>query len=151
MKKTILLLSGLLALNFSAVSCDDDREDEIVITQNQLPETAKVFLSTHFSGISILRIEKEAVADSDGTIYEVKLANGFQVDFDINGNWTGVDGNGQQLSGSVVALIPANILQYLATHHTPFTITEIEKKSYGYEIEINDRVELRFNTQGNIL
>lgn len=151
MKKTFLVLSGLLALNFATISCGDDRDDdnEIVISENQLPDNAKKFLSTYFSDASVSRVEKENVADDDGTLYEVRLSNGFQIDFDTNGNWTGIDGNGKDIPAAVLTLIPTNILQYFATSSTIFRITEIEKKSYGYKVEINNSTELRFDTNGN--
>lgn len=151
MKKIFLVLGGLLALNFSAISCGDDRDDndEIVISEAQLPDAAKKFLNTYFPDASVSRVEKERVVDTDGTLYEVRLSNGFQVDFDTNGNWTGIDGNGKDISAVVLGLRPSNILQYFTTNYNNSRITEIERKSYGYKIEINNNIELRFDINGN--
>lgn len=150
MRKILFGLTCLLAVGFTTVSCGDDDDDEVIISATALPSKAQTFISTHFPNVAFSRAEQNKTTESDGTLYEVRLANGFQIDFDANGEWTSVDGNGQIVPSTIIALIPSNIETYIQSNQN-IPIMKIEKKLYGYSIKLTNQLELRFNTNGDFL
>ena len=40
--------------------------------------------------------------EPDGTLFEVNLSNGFEIDFTAEGNWLDVDGQTQELPQGIV-------------------------------------------------
>jgi len=142
MKKTLFLLS-LLAASFIFVACDDD--DDTKVSVSDLPENAQLFLQTHFSGIEVRSVEK------DNDSYDVYLINGFEVEFDLSGNWDDVDGGTQAVPQSIINLIPENISAYVSANYAQNYISEINKETYGFEIKLNSRLELKFDANGTFL
>lgn len=148
MKKMFLM--ALIALGLTAVSCSDDdkKETKAVIDANTLPEAAKIFVETHFAGITYIRVEKQSRPDDDGSIYDVYLSNGFEIDFDANGNWKDIDGNHQAIP---TAIIPAPIAEYVTTNYALAIITTIEIEKHGYDIELSSDIDLVFNPNGEFV
>lgn len=145
--RIIMILGAIWGL--TACSSDDDSVTETVINYEQLPEQSRTFIETHFAGVQTIRVEKNLVPDADGTVYEVKLANGFEIDFDADGVWVEVDGNGNPVPNSIV---PEAILTYVQSNYPPELFVEsIEKKNYGYRIELSNDVELRFDSDGGFI
>ena len=151
MKKLTYILSLLFLVSVGFISCSSDDNDDSVIDYAGLPANAQNFVETHFPGVTSNYVTRENVPDSDGTLYEVHLSNGFDIDFDSEGNWTGIDGNYQILPNSVIALLPVNILNYLSVNYPDASVIEMEKKPYGYKVELNTNVDLRFDSNGNFL
>jgi hypothetical protein len=145
-----LFLSTIAALGFFAVSCgnDDESSSYTVIEAGELPQAARLFVETHFSTATYSRIEKQKVADSDGSIYDVHLSNGFEIDFDADGDWTDVDGNNQQVPSSI---IPEPIMVYVASQYANTYVTTIEIENNGYEVELNNGIDLVFDSNGNFI
>ena len=134
MKKLFVLLLGLITLN---VFASNDRP----ITFQQLPQKAQQFITTNFKGVEVL----SATVDDD---YEVYLANGTKVEFTLQGEWKEV----KCVAGAVpAAIIPAAISKYVKTHFPNTTIVKIDKKYNGYEVELNNDRELKFDKNGNFL
>jgi hypothetical protein len=134
MKKLFVLLLGLMTLN---VFASNDRP----ITFKELPQKSQQFITTHFSGVEVLSV----TVDDD---YEVYLANGSKVEFTLQGEWKEV-----KCPGSAVpaAIIPAAISKYVKTNFANSNIIKIDKKYSGYEIELNNGMELKFDKNGNFL
>lgn len=143
MKKILFTLS-LLVASFAFVSCDDD-DDEVVITANELPAVSQTFLATHFPGHTANYVTR------DNDSYDVYLSNGFEVDFYLSGDWDSVSGHTMEVPASVIALIPAAIPAYVATNFPTLFIVEVNREPYGYEIELNSRLELEFDATGNFI
>ena len=123
---------------------DDDNNDGIIIEYNQLPAPARLFLTTHFSGQTASRVEKE----KDG--YEVKFANKIEVDFDLAGNWREVDVNKNQMPQTIMALLPQKILDYISLNHSSKKVESVENKVSTYRVELNGDVNLVFDKEGNL-
>lgn len=140
-------LMSLIALIFLSCS-NDDATSETIIGVEDLPPTAQGFISSYFSDADYLKVEKKAVADSDGTLYEVDLNNDFEIDFNSDGNWISVDGNNQELPEGIV---PDQIAAYVAEYYTGQFITGADKDTNGYEIDLSDDRELIFDTEGSFV
>ena len=134
MKNLFVLLLGLMTLNVFAVN---DRP----ITFKELPQKSQQFITTHFSGVEVLSV----TVDDD---YEVYLANGTKVEFTLQGEWKEVKCHG---SAVPAAIIPAAITKYVKAQFPNTTIVKIDKKYSGYEVELNNDLELKFDKNGNFL
>lgn len=137
------LLILVLAFNFTACSSDDDDQ---IIGENELPDQAINFIETHFPDAEILSITMD-VNDSMSK-FEVKLNNGFDIDFDENGNWTEVEAHGQKVPD---AIIPNPILAYVQDHYPNAFIEEISKKTGKFKIDLSNDVDLIFDLDGNFI
>ena len=133
MKKVLVLLLSVMALNVYAFA---DRP----VTFAQLPQKAQQFITKHFSGVEFL----SATMDDD---YEVYLANGTKVEFTLQGDWKEVRCAG----GVPAAIVPAAISKYVKTNYANAAIVKIDKKYSGYEVELNNGLELKFDAKGNFL
>lgn len=73
-----------------------------------LPENAQTFVNTLFPDVAVAEVERD-VKDQE---YEVKMANGYEVLFDYNGNWLEVESpdNAMLSSGIVKQLVPENVV-----------------------------------------
>lgn len=109
------------------------------INKSELPKAAQTFLSKHFPGDDIRKVEKEQ--GRRGAEYDVDLVSGAEVDFRDNGDWKEV----KAAKGKVVpaAIIPAAISKYVATNYQGQNIVEISRKRGGYEIELSNGTELK--------
>ncbi|KPH12087.1 PepSY-like domain-containing protein [Chryseobacterium sp. ERMR1:04] len=116
-----------------------------VISANQLPKTAKNFLSVNFKGIATSSvIEDNEIFGVDE--YKVFLTNGIKVEFDSKGNWKEVDGKHQKVS---YGFIPATIRNYVAKSFPNTHIVKIERKSWSYKAELSNGIDLEFDKNGN--
>ena len=76
------------------------------------------------------------------------LNDGSKIEFDKNGNWDSVDCKTQAVPNS---LVPASIRKYVKTNFRGQKIVKIDKESYGYEIELSNKLELKFSKQGRLI
>ena len=149
-KNTIkgLFLATTILLTVSCSNDDNSNTNEVVIEASALPETARNFISTHFPDATYRRIEKQSIPDDDGSIYDVYLSNGFEIDFDANGNWTDVNGGNTAIP---TAIIPEPITAYVTANYPNLFITTIEIEPTGYDVELSNDLDLVFNPQGEFV
>ncbi|MBQ3382051.1 MAG: PepSY-like domain-containing protein [Bacteroidales bacterium] len=137
MKLFRLLSVAAVCLLFTAVSCAHDK----IIPVTQLPAQAQTFIKTYFADKTV------AYAKQDGAKYEVKFNDGAEVEFDRRGNWDNVD---CKFTAVPEAIVPEQIKNYVAANHPGALITKIDKERYGYEIELSNSLELKFDRNFNI-
>lgn len=134
--------------DFVRIDKDGDNHNEVVVNPTTLPTAAKTFISTHFPDATIRLVEKQNTAIANGSVYDVSLSNGFEIDFDAAGNWIDIDGNHQAVP---VALIPEKIKAYVTANYPAQFIISIDKEKTYTDVDLNNNVELVFDTQGNFL
>ena len=135
MKKVFLLLLSVIALNVYA-------NTDIPVTFAQLPQKAQQFINKHFSSVGFLSAKQD-----DGE-YEVMLKDGTKIEFTLQGDWKDVDCHVRAVPA---ALVPAGIAQYVKTNFPNNAIVKIDKKYNGYDIELENDLELKFDKNGNFL
>lgn len=138
MKKWMFLAVALIGL-IATAKADDKR----VIQLSELPVAAQQFLTDYYpdTQVSIVWLEREF----SGKSYEVRLADGTKVEFDKSGAWTEVDGT--RLSPVPEALVPAAIAAEAERHFPGIGIVKIERDRRGYEVELANDIDLKFNRQ----
>ncbi len=138
MKQMKYYLLTLLCLMVSSVAFADDKP----IPVDQLPAAAKTFVGKHF------KAQKIAFAEKDRDSYECHLDNGAELEFTKKGDWKKVDCK----RGAVpAALVPQAIQDYVKANYANCQITKIEKERYGFEIELSNDLDLKFDKKGKLL
>ena len=140
MKKLFLTLAIALAGSFAASAANDYYRDT-----NNLPQAAKIFLDKNFkhSEVSFVKVEKNFGRIDE---YEVVLQDGTEVSFDRNGNWDNVE---MPVKKSVPGeIVPPEIARYVGQNYPKQRIVSIDKESGGYEVELSDGLDLKFNKAG---
>lgn len=145
----LLFLSGSMAI----ISCSDDIKNEvdITITINDLPSAARSFLNRYFPNYEIVKITKEV--ESDITVYEVDLQDGYEVFFNSDGDWTQmVAPYGKTIP---TGFIPEQVMATLTQRFQGYGINEINRTGQGYKVELSDNqggasIDVFFDMSGEI-
>ena len=133
------LVLGIFALVVLMTACSDKP-----VTAEQLPEPVKTFIQQTFPGQTISYAEKDV--EMTGTKYDVVLADGTRVDFDIDGVWDKIECTME--NPVPTALIPEPIVAHIRANFPDAMILKIVKEHNGYEVELANGLELKFNKQG---
>lgn len=139
MKKIILTLL-LIVAGFGAANAD-----KYTIDRSQLPESAQEFLTKYFpkSKVGMIKVDRHLLKKTD---YDVKLVNGTKIEFNNAGKWTSVDCKTREVPQD---LILKPIRNYVAKNFPDVKIVKIEKDFVGFDIELSDGVEVKFDRLGN--
>lgn len=138
MKKMILLFAALLSV--SALQAQDDRP----IRYEEVPAAARQVISRHFpkAKVSHSSVDREAF----GRSYDVFFEDGTKIEFDSKGNWKEIDcGTGSVPTG----LLPKAIQNYVRKHFSSRKVTSISRDNRGYDVELDNRLEIEFDKRGN--
>ena len=141
MRKLFLLLTFIvIALSISARS-------NYTHNVTDLPMAAQTTLKNNFkASVSHIKIEKDFGKISE---YDVILTDGSEITFDRNGNWKEIEV--KSTSSIPTGLIPDAIASYVKTNQKKVKITGIEKNRSGYEVELSNGVEMKFDSNGKFL
>ena len=104
------------------------------------------FVDTYFSQVGIRKVER------DGNKYEVELTDNTDIDFKLNFEWMKIDCDDSNVYGSVpTELVPTQITDYVVANFPNNHIDQIEKKDFGWEIELNNDHEIKFDHNFNVI
>ncbi len=143
MKRTPIALLGLIFLFVTAC------EKEKIVESGELPVNAQTFVTTHFSGETILQVKKEKDL-LQKLQYEVILSNNYELEFKETGEIKKVDGNNKSIPESVIT--PPAILDYVTANFEDQVIYSWEKNTNDtYEIELANGLDLIFDKDGAFL
>lgn len=112
-----------------------------------LPEAAREVIEQNFkSAVNHIRIGKDFGRVRE---YDVVMTDGTEIYFDKHGNWKEIEvGRG----GSVPArLFPNPISTFVKENQNKVSVTGIEKKAYGYEVELSNGKDLQFSPKGKFI
>lgn len=140
MKKHILSLAAAILLSVNAFAQNG------MTTFEQLPKTAQEFVKTYFTDykISYIFADKE-FADVD---YKVRFEDGTEIEFNAKGDWTDISSKQKCIP---TGFILKDIVNYVETHHKDMCITDIEREFNRITIELNDNLEIEFNSKGKLI
>ena len=119
--------------------------DAAATTAQGLPDAITAFIKQHFPNATIAGVEPDH--DHGGLEYDVYLNDGTQIDFDANNQWEKVE----SMKGVPAFFIPKAIASHVKGSYQNAVITKINKEYNGYEVELNNGVELRFDGSGRFL
>lgn len=141
-KKMLVMAVAVLGLATVATAKDTYAHDASV-----LPKAAQTTLANNFkSKVSVIKIEKDFGRVSE---YEVIMTDGTEISFDRNGNWDNVEIG---MNGTIPsAFIPKAIASYVKANQPGQKIVGIDKERSGYDVELSNGVEMKFNKQGQFI
>jgi len=139
MKKLLPLIMGLM-IGVSALA------EDAVIGVDQLPQPVKAFVTQHFpkQKISYVLLDRDVFSAK----YELRLDNATEIEITAKGEWLEIDGRKNPVPDGI---IPAGITQYIKTNAGDVHIKEIKRKGYGYEVELSNGLEVKFNKKAEFL
>ena len=133
---------GFVTLVLLMTACSDKP-----VMPAQLPVDITAFIQQNFPGQTISFAKKDL--EITGWQYDVVLADGTQIDFDTDHMWDKIQC--AMTTSMPTALVPAPILAHLQTNFPGAMILKIDKERYGYEIELTNGIEMKFNNQGTLM
>ena len=140
-KLFLFLIVTILAI--MPIMADNDK----MITREELPEKAQMFLTKHFDGVEVLYAKAERDMGIV-TSYDVVLDGNVKVEFNRSGEWTNVDCEHSQVPNSV---LPQGVLDYVSTKFAKAYVVEIERGLMGYDVKLSNDLDLDFDKNGKFL
>ena len=141
MKKMLLSVLAVVALAIVPTLAND-----VPISAQKLPAEAQKFLKMHFPKNSVVSaMHDKDITDND---YTVILDNGVKIEFGSTGKWESVKSRNGAIPASA---IPVKISDYVSNHYKSLGVEKIERKRYGYEVELTNDLDLKFDLNGNFL
>lgn len=139
--KKILTLIAVLIIPIILMSCSDK-----IIQPDQLPDNARSFIQQYFPGINIsyVKLDSELMKKT----FDVRLENGTELEFNGKGEWDSID---CKHSAVPAELVNDAIAEYIQSNFSTQYITKIDKEAYGYEIELSNDLELKFDKAGRLI
>lgn len=134
MKLKLTLLALLVGIS-SALA-------DMVVPANQLPAAAKNFINTHFKGVSVMYVER------DMSSFDVVLSDGTKIDFNINGEWTEVDGKYKPIP---TGFIQNAVLSKVKATQQGAQIIDVDREFNGYKFKFTNGMKVYTDNNGNIL
>lgn len=142
MKKFVLALIVALGFGATAIASDTYAHDASV-----LPQSAQTVIANNFkSKVSVVKIEKDFGRVSE---YDVTLNDGSEISFDRHGNWKDVEVNASKSVPS--SIVPDGVKIYVTSKHAGQRIVGIEKKRNGYDVELSNGVDIKFNKEAQFV
>lgn len=116
------------------------------VTLAQLPAAAQQTIKKHFADrqIAFAKVEMKVF----GKTYDVIFTNGEKIEFDGKGQWRDIECRQSRVPA---ALVPAAIANYVKKNYPQTTILKIERDRRTYEIELSNRLELKFNNSFQLI
>ena len=120
---------AIMGFSMSTALAQNNGTNYPVITQ---------FVQQYFPEANILTV------NSEWDEYEVLLNDGTKIEFNKSSEWKKIDCE-HSATGVPAELVPEPIATYAKTNFAGQAITKIEKNRRGWEIELGNRLEVKFN------
>ena len=140
-QKSVISIAFAFIIMLSLAACSDRP-----VAPTQLPPAIQTFVQQNFPNQAITYAEKDW--ELFGTKYDVMLADGTQLNFDTDNIWDKVESH---MNPIPTQMVPAPIATYLGTNFPAVAIVKIDKERYGYEVELANGLEMKFNKQGALM
>ena len=138
-------------LNFKVLDIDmehgHDNDRERAATLSELPQTARTFLSAHFSGKTVAYVVAEQ--KRAGTEYDVVYTDRTSVEFSPDGEWKSVSSEYGAVPDTIV---PRQIKDFVASgNFSDRQVRQIERGLVGWEITLSRGLEVKFDQNFTVL
>ena len=120
--------------------------DDKAIDFSQLPAAAQSFIQSDFSTSEISFITKDT--ELLDTTYDVHFTDGTKVEFNSKGEWKEISCKKSEIN---LKYVPKQILSTVGSKWPKAEIRKIERYKQGYEIELSNRLELKFDKKFRLL
>lgn len=137
MKQMKYLFVAMIAIMMSALAYADKP-----IAVEKLPAEVRTFIQTNFPDKKIIFAEK------DRNSFDCHLNDGTELEFTKKGVWKKIDCHKTAVPS---AIIPEAIQEYVKSNFPDAFVTSIETERYGYDLELSNKLDLKFNHEGVLI
>ena len=123
--------------------CTACADDFTTTDVTSLPAKAQQYLKHFDSPVAYIEVDNDGVF---GKNYDVKLKDGSEIDFDKKGEWKSIDTN---LKSVPATFVHKSIADYVKKNYPDTFVSKIERDSRGYDVELSNHMDLKFDTNGN--
>lgn len=116
------------------------------VVPSQVPAEIQAFVKQNFPNQTISYAERDL--EWFWYKYDVVLSDGTEINFDTDNEWDKIDCH---MTAVPTALVPAPIATYCKTNFPGVVITKVDKEFNGYDVELANDMELKFNKQGALM
>lgn len=134
------IVSGIFALLVLLMTACSDKP----VVPEQLPAPVRTFVQGTYPGATITFAQKDL--ELTGWKYEVFMADGTHIEFDTDDAWDKIES--PMAKPIPTQVIPAPIATHLQANFPSAFVTKIEKERNGYEVELSNGIDLKYNKQG---
>lgn len=141
--KSTFALAILAILCIGIASCSNETTTN---NMDELPASVQNVVNTQFTGkVVTVTTESEAIGVNE---YEIYLDNGTKLTF-VDEEWDEIE---MPLGQNVPAyFVLSPISEYVTTNHPGQAIVKIDREKEGYEIELGNGLDIKFDTNGNFI
>ena len=136
MTKKLLILGLILGLSSSMVFGD------WIVPVSSLPQKSRAFINSTFPGVQIWKVER------DGGKFDVKLSNGVDIEFYMNGDWKDIEGGWTAIPFTV---LPAAVANTVRQTYPQAAMVDVEKEWGNYKVKLNNMMELYVTSGGQLI
>lgn len=116
------------------------------ISPTELPQEIQTFVKQNFANSTITFAKKDP--GLFGSEYGVTLNDGTMISFENDTEWDKISSATTPIP---INLVPAPIATYIGANFANVAIKKIEKEKDGYEVELANGLELKFDQQGTLM
>ncbi|MEG2514694.1 MAG: PepSY-like domain-containing protein [Bacteroidaceae bacterium] len=140
-KKAVMFMLAMLTLQVVMAG------DVITKDINQLPVTARTFISKYFPKVTVsyIKVDKDMFKSKT---YDATLSNSTEIEFNGKGEWTEVDCKKKAIPQ---ALIPVEIAKYIQTNYADQKVVKIERDRKGCTVGLANGLDVQFDPYGGFL
>ncbi len=121
-----IILASFMTFLIGISSCSDNVWDE-------MPKSISSFIAQYFPGIGISSFTESK------TGYHVDIRNDASLDFDLNCDWTKINGNGSPLpSDLVLDQLPAPLYEYLEATEQAGSVFAVKRDKDSYRLTLHN-------------
>ena len=130
----------------STISAWSAAEADDAVNQDDIKPEIKLFVENHFPKAGIAKCLKTEKG------YKVKLDDGTFITFSPDFTWTKVKCEKSTRYKTIpTSVLPEQLVSFMADNHADKAIIEVEKTTYGWEIELDNNDEIRLNEQFQVI
>lgn len=148
MKKFLLLMVSYAMIAFGNSSSLPLVAHNQSVKFDDLPETAQRFVKKYFPGVAIRQCSIGKKRN-----FDLKLVNGYEIGFDREGNWTGIESDKHPFSPELLEELPGESVTYLNMQFPRTPIHKMEHKGSKYRVWVKStpKAEISFDEKGKLL
>jgi hypothetical protein len=115
---------------------------EVPVKFNELPRVAQDFINKYFPDNFHHGIKE---VESRKITYTVFMNDDTEIEFTEAGRWTEIEGDNNKIP---YTFIQKPILDYIKQNYPKQFITKIELEQTGYDVELDNGIDLEFDASG---
>lgn len=123
---------------------------DVHVNTSSLPQPVLDYITENYPEQTIWKAEME-----ENTNYEVKLSNGTELIFDSQGNFLGIDDDGENDFGDrelMSSELSPTITEFLEKYYPGASVEEAEVENNGHiKVELDNDTKLIFDAEGNFV